>query len=98
MIDQFKNNITYDAQLVIISGLVFLLISLTKFGLNWNSIIIFFLYMGAAYRIECMLVGSCHIYARYSALLLMVLTVGIIMRLPQKAEDFSYFNKILYAF
>lgn len=86
---KFANiNMTSDAFLVIISGLVLFLFLTLSYGLKNLYLVILIIYGTLAYKINCMHVGSCHFYAKY----LSIATIANVIIIILNYKDFNLSN------
>lgn len=81
-------NITSDAYLVLISGILLFLFLIFIFGFKNFYLVILLVYGTMAYKINCMHVGSCHFYARY----LSIATLVNIIIIALNYKDFNLSN------
>jgi len=85
-------NMTSDSFLVVISGLVLFLFLTLTYGFKNLYLVILLVYGSIAYKINCMHVGSCHLYARYLSILTIINI--IIIAINYKNFDLSMLSKI----
>ena len=79
-------NMTYDALLILLSGLLILIILKAKFP-NLHYIIylcIALVYCVNAYNINCMIVGSCNNWAHFIVICNMISAIYFIIKLNNK--------------
>ena len=69
---------TTDAFFIIISGLLLVLVLVYKYGLNIMFILLMFSYIVTAYQVNCMIIGSCHFYAKLISITTLVSVILII--------------------
>ncbi len=81
-------NMTSDAYLVLISGILLFLFLIFIFGFKNFYLVILLVYGTMAYKINCMHVGSCHFYARY----LSIATLVNIIIIALNYKDFNLSN------
>ena len=59
---------TKEAQLIIISGFILIFTLLIYYGLKPVFLLILLSYLLSAYKVNCMQVGNCNIFAKFIAL------------------------------
>jgi hypothetical protein len=72
-------SMTVDAYSVIISGLLLVLILIYKYGLYPIFLLLFLSYILTAYKINCMIIGSCHFYAKLISITTTITVILIII-------------------
>ena len=80
--------LTPDAFLFLISGLLLGLVLLMKYGSSMDIYLLLTGYIIGTYRVNCMITGNCNTFARFTAVASFILTGLIIMNLPkEKPQD-----------
>ncbi len=69
---------TREALIVIFSGLVLFTILTFEYGFNFGFVLIFIGYLISAYKVNCMQVGHCYIFAKFIALVTFISVFYII--------------------
>jgi hypothetical protein len=70
--------ITFDALLLFLSGILLILYYIFSNGYNHNLIIILIGFILASYRVNCMIIGNCYIYARIISLSSLIFVMLVI--------------------
>jgi hypothetical protein len=72
-------NMTFDAFLVVLSGIFLFLFLTFSYGFQNLYLVILLVYGTMAYKINCMHVGSCHFYAKYLSIATVVNIIIIVL-------------------
>ena len=74
--------ITVDAFLYLISGLLLYIILILNYGITWEYFGMLLVYLIGSYKVNCMIVGKCNYYAKSVAIMSVIATGLIILTLP----------------
>jgi hypothetical protein len=85
-------SMTTDAFTIIISGLLLVFILIYNYGFNPLFLIVFLSYIVSAYKVNCMIVGSCHLYAKIISI---STSIVVILMLIDKQVLNLFFNKLV---
>lgn len=88
-IGQFK--ITPDAFSILASGLLLIVVLFFNFGFKPIFLLFGLTYAISAYKVNCMIVGSCNFYAKFISIMTMI---GVIFIIIDKKGLNDLFNKI----
>jgi hypothetical membrane protein len=72
-------NMTTDAFSIIISGLLLVLVLIYNYGVNPKFLLLILSYIISAYKVNCMIVGSCHFYAKVISITTLIIVIFIII-------------------
>lgn len=75
----FGITMTTDAFSILVSGLILLLVLISTYGFNPLFLVLILSYGISAYKVNCMIVGSCDIYAKLISIATSIAVVFIIM-------------------
>ena len=75
----FDITMTTDAFSILISGLLLVLILIFTYGFNLMFLLLILTYTISAYKVNCMIVGSCNMYAKLISITTSIVVIFIIM-------------------
>jgi hypothetical protein len=70
---------TTDAFSIIMSGLLLVLVLIYNYGLNPKFLLLILAYIISAYKVNCMIIGSCNFYAKLISISTSITVFLIIM-------------------
>lgn len=79
MINFMNICMTTDAFSIIISGLLLVLVLIYNYGLNPKFLLLILVYIISAYKVNCMIIGSCNFFAKIISISTMITVFLIIM-------------------
>ena len=72
-------SMTTDAFSIVISGLLLGLILMYNYGFNPMFLVLVLSYIVSAYKVNCMIVGSCNLYAKLISMTTSIVVIFIII-------------------